>query len=378
MTKRILLVLMVISFVVLQNSWGIRLRPFLKVKGTSDDNIYLDPSGAKSTVITTISPGLNIVLPMKAHLFTLSGFLDMISYGENPDQNDAQHQTTKIAIDSAIGGGSKFRLGSISQSTSDPAYTELTDRVERTQNTTTLSLNSRLAAGIGVDVNYKATNHDYKESTYDSYDRLENSFGVCFSYLLSKIALLAGINTGSISYETVLNDNTFNQIEIGIEKKVTARLKTMIKVGQETRDYKWQTDPESFPILTLQVTERLSPNTLIKVSGEKRAYESAVYSENPYFDSIAFIVGLDQTLNQKALLAIGVTYRMNDYPNAVPVGSITDYRQDTLMDMKIGVDYEIQRWLSVRVSMRNRSRVSTLAAWDYGNTLIEAGVDLSY
>lgn len=375
MNKRVVLMVVAVAFFATTVSWGARLRPFLKVKGASDDNIYLDESGQIASAITTITPGLNLVLAMGAHNFTLSGFADIISYTVDPDKNKAQNTVLSFNTDS-MGNKAKFRFGAISQNVSDPATSELTQRVQRQQDTVNINADIPIVSGLGVGLNYNYTNHAYSSATYNNFNRREDMMGVTLSYMLSKIAIVAGMNTGSVIYKTETNNNRIQQVEVGIERKMTARMKTMVKFGQETRNYDTLADPAALPIFILQVAERFSSTTFVKLIGEKRSYESSTYAENPTFDSTAITLGVEQNIGKKVTVSLDYVNMTNDYPNLV--AALPELRKDALMNIKLGVDYRIQKWISCRAGWTNKSRDSNVNTEDYKNNVIEVGVNLSY
>jgi hypothetical protein len=380
MARRLLLVFFAVAFVALESGWAIRLRPFLNLQEMNDDNIYLDDqTGTQSSMVTTITPGLDLILPVKMHVLTLTGFLDAISYANNPAKNDASNSAIKVNIDSSLGRNSKFNLYNINLNTSDPASSEDTQRVKRLQNTTFAKLSLMPITNFGLDVDYNSTNQEYQDPIYLTYNRTEVQSKLTFSYTLSKIALLLGMGAGYTNYESHTNDNNYSILELGLRRKVTARLVSELRFGQETRTYKYSVIvPPVLPVFSLQFSERFSQKTQVTVKGEKRVYESATYTNNPYFDSTAGIFELKQGLGDKLTLNAGVTYRMNDYPEPVLSGAVLVSRSDMLLDLEVGVSYKLQDWLNLKAGLRNRSRDSNANEWDYTDNQIQAGIDFAY
>ncbi len=377
--KKIVCILCVITFIGSMAFGEVEFIRSLKVSQVFDDNIYLDSSGSVSSSKTSIEPSLGVSLKKDGKSLYISGGGDLIFYSEDSDRNNAQHVFAGLNGKFDFPCGISLVIKDNFMNTSDPATSELTKRTKRIRNHPEIILGYKFSERLSADLSGSLVLHDYQSSFYSQYERNEISGGsTLFFQFLSKTSFLAKYKLGVIDYDSADKDLNYSQIEAGITGQLTSKTKALIKGGYQIRSYKDAVyDDFSAPVATLDIESRLSSYTELKIGGGYGIYES-FYGSNTHFKSVKGNLSVDQRLLEKFILAAGIDYMKNMYPEKTVENSVEKKREDNIIDWVFGIIYEANEWMSLSADYKYRNRNSNHNIYDYTNNRISGQVNVMF
>lgn len=358
------------------------VHPYLGLKTILDDNIYLDAKNTKSSLIMTLTPGINLALPVDDHKFGLGIHADLLNYSEKSSQNNAVHTTIDILSDLKFPVGVNFKLKDTFRNTTDPAYSELVERIKRVQNDLSADLGYTINNYISAGISYSQTSHNYEKAQYQpSLNRIESETGLTVFYSASpKTSVLVEYDLGTINYENInnSNDSAYGQIRVGLKGKLTPKTIGILKVGQQNRKYNQLTGQDANPpTLSLSTLTDFSERTGLRLVAN-RDFIQSIYAPNPYYISTGLTIELNQKIVQKWAGTVTVRYETNDYPNATTESNITKKRQDNYPQLGFGIKYDILEWVQATAGYLYKERNSNFDSFDYKNSLINLGVTATF
>ncbi len=344
------------------------ITPIVKVEQMVDDNIYLDSESLNSSSVTNFRPALQIASINRKNVLLFNGGGDFFFYAKDPDRNNAQHGIFKLLGNFDFAGGMTLGVKNNFLNTSDPASSELTERVKRVENRSGLNVGYKISRKTSIDVSGLFVLHNYKESGYSHYERSEISgASTLFFQALPKTSILASLGLGTINYDSADRDLGFSQIELGIKGDFTSKTHALVKGGYHIRNYSDSSiDDFNAPVFSLEVGNKFSPNTSLSLSGVYGLNES-FYGTNSHYKFVKGIIGLNQKVMNKINGYIGIDMMVNNYPDETTESSVTKKRKDNILGSSLKLDYDVNEWIGLGANYRYRNRDSNHSAWDYTN-----------
>jgi polysaccharide biosynthesis protein VpsM len=375
--------------VVLLSGWSIagavvklsklELTPYLGLQSQMDDNIYLQQNGRQSSEINSVTPGLNLYLPVEDHQFSLMWHSDLIEYTENPTNNNAINNYVSFSTKLNFPVGVFLNASDDWISTTDPLTTEQIERTKRLQNNFTGEIGYKFADRYTVKAGYTQTLHDYLLEAYKQpLNRRESVGSVELAYNFSpKTSVLVDYGIGVIDYAFASNPNSssYNQYRLGVKGQLTPKTIGEIKLGALDKTYQDLTDKNiALGVLEMSTLTKFSDKMSLMLGANRSDVEST-FTNNNYYITTAGSVDLKRKILKNWSFDVNGTYADDAYPNAALGLSA---REDTYVQAGISLNYEAIKWLVLSAGYNYKDRDSNIDIYDYADNLIGISAKLTY
>jgi Putative beta-barrel porin 2 len=358
---------------------GFKVTPFITQRVEYESNVFQTPSHAQDDIIFKTIPGILIELPLGRHRLDLGARMEILRFADL-DKQDTEHYFVYGKFSLNFPGGLSASLKEDLAQTSDPPGTELTGRIESFTNTLAPSIEFALARRFSIGADYVWTHVSF-DSTVKELDRDEHTWGLTGFYKVApKTDLLLNLAYGIKTFDSATERDVSRYIGVvGIRGELTSKLTSTFRAGWEMRqsDRSALTDYNG-PVLggdwIYQPTER----TRITLITERFAAES-VSNENLFYIANFVTLGAEHKFTSKLLGSARLFGGMNQYPNkAAKLNSRSAWREDDILGVGLGIDYQIQRWLAVGADYSHTRRYSNFDQFDYKDDVVGVKVTLSF
>jgi hypothetical protein len=342
----------------------VEIHPFVELTETYSNNIYENYGGFKKEFdyITTLSPGIRLILPVKTHSFQLDYRADANWYSKNPETNYT-NQIGGGLIKLEFPGGLNFNfcdyfthaviprkakeIPGISGA-ADP-YREL----PYNSNNFNAMVKYRFLDRWAIEARYNKYDfryiHDYDKD--GNYNR-DIVGGSLYYRLTPKIDALLDYNFSTVDYKIANDyDNTNHYAYLGIAFDPTAKLNGYLKLGWSIKNYKQE--------LANRNNSFSTPSTLIDLNYNLFSYHifslrgSWVIEED--VDTNAPVITTDFSLGyrhiliwyEKISLNTNIGYGTKKFKETTTdADGIIKKRNDKNWYGGAGISYAPQDWLS--------------------------------
>jgi hypothetical protein len=355
----------------------VHVQPGLSYSGIWDDNLFLESSDEESDYIHSIKPSLQLDYERDRNNYaTLSSYVDILRYDEFSD-NDYEEYSLEGEVRYTSPMGFFAQLNEDYLNTED-RYSSLNNyrlgeaRVKRWLNTAGLT--------VGYEANGWTAHLKYSNYLlrYDLFrdqwqDRTDHRFELKGTYrVLPKTSVLLMYRLQDQNYPNqedtsdnnkvidsdTSQDNVYHQVFTGLAFSPSAKINGEIRVGAGRKDYEndenwngqdynddWKLNAET------KVIYNYSPKTKFRLQLYRNELESTE-PEAASFTRTQFGLGATQTFFRKFTFDIELAYLMEDYDTGAGFPS----RDDDIYDLNLGLDYQIQEWLSTGVKYKYLDR----------------------
>ena len=365
-----------------------RLLPSLELSGEYDDNVLLTPDNEIDDFIWIISPGLAIELPSRRYSARVGYRADILRYMEN-DELDTVHHTLLGDLRINFAGGLGLRLSDqfyITDEFGGFPVPELTQRIERTENTLQAGGDYTVRERYTIDLGYQWFLADYEDG-FDNLDRQDHVVAAILFYrIMPKTSILGEANYQWIRYDQEAaaraKDSDGWRIKGGVRGDFTAKTTGILKVGWEWKDYEnaGQEDWDGL-ILEGEVIWKYREPSEVRLFAGRANLESLTddidVRRNNYYISNFGGVEVRHFLTSRLILRVRGLVGVNDYPDPAAVGQ-TDEREDFFYEVGLGVRYQIRTWLAVEGGYQHLVRDSNFNDFDYADNRIKGSIILTY
>lgn len=363
-----------------------RLLPTLGLSLEYDDNILLTPDDELEDFIWHITPGIMVELPSRRYAVRLGYQADILRYMDNTDLDTVHHQALADArVDSTIGLG--LRLTDrflITDEFSGFPVPELTQRVERWENTLDAGGEYTLRERFTFDANFRWFMVDYKDDPqFEQFDRDDYTVsGTVFYRVFPKTSVLGELDYGMVRYDQPVaardRDSDAWRFLVGVKGDLTAKTTALIKVGWEWRDYEnnAREDWDGF-IAEGNIVWKYRDPSEVRLFGGRANVESLEEGRNYYITNYAG-VEVRHFLSDRLLVRVRGLGGLNDYPQDASVGEALPEREDTFFEAGVSVRYQMRRWVALELGYEFLYRDSNFDINDYRANRVKASVLLSY
>jgi hypothetical protein len=363
-----------------------RLLPSLELSLEYDDNILLTPDNEIDDFIWHILPGIAVELPSRRYAIRLGYQADILRYMDNTELDTVHHQALADArVDFVF--GLSLRLSDRFLITDDFAgfpVPELTQRVERWENTLDVGGEYRLSERFALDASYRWFTVDYQDDPeFDQFDRDDHTVaGTLFYRFLPKTSLLGEVQYNMVRYDIPAvaadRDSDAWRFLIGAKGDITAKTTVLAKVGWEWRDYEnpGRDDWDGLVAEGSIIWKYREPSE-VRLFGGRANVESLEETRNYYISNYAGIE-VRHFLSERLILRVRGLGGVNDYPGELTVGAVSAERSDTFIEAGASLRYQMRRWLAFELGYEFLYRDSNFDINDYRDNRVKAGVLLSY
>lgn len=362
-----------------------RLLPTLGVSLEYDDNILLTPDDELEDFIWHITPGISVELPSRRYAVRLGYQADVLRYMDNTDLDTVHHLALADArVDSAIGLG--LRLTDRFLITDDFAgfpVPEVTERVERWENTLDAGGEYTLRERFAFDANFRWFMVDYRDDPdFQQFDRDDYTVaGTVFYRVFPKTSVLGEVGYTMVRYDipsvAADRDSDAWRFLVGVKGDLTAKTTALVKVGWEWRDYD-NTGREDWDGLVAEgaIVWKYRDPSEIRLFGGRANVESLDEGENYYITNYAGIE-IRHFIRERWVLRVRGLGGVNDYPTDETADGLPE-RSDTFFEIGASLRYQMRRWLAFELGYDFLYRDSDVDINDYQANRVKASVLFSY
>jgi hypothetical protein len=342
----------------------VEIHPFVELTETYSDNIYKNYGGFKkeSDFITTLSPGIRLILPLKTHSFQLDYRADVNWYAKNSETNYI-NQIGGGLIKLEFPAGLSFNFSDYFTHATIPRYAKEIPGISGAAdpyrelpyngNDFNAMVKYRFLDRWAIEGRYN--NYDYRYThDYDkngNYNR--NIFGGSLYYRLTpKIDALVDYNFSTVDYKTATTyDNTNHSAYLGVAFDPTAKLNGYLKLGWSMKNYKQdlanRNNSFSTPSTLIDLNYNLSPYHIFTLKGNRVIAEDV--DTNAPMTATDFSLGYRHILkwHDKISLNANIGYGTEKFkaPTTDADGTLKT-RDDKKWYGGTGVSYAPKTWLS--------------------------------
>lgn len=363
-----------------------RILPSLEFSMEYDDNILLTPDDEIDDLIFHITPGILLELPSRQYAVRLGYQADVLRYMDNTDLDTVHHSALGDArVNFNFGLG--LRLADrflITDDFSGFPVPELTQRVERWENTLDAGADYTLRERFTFDVNYRWFTVDYRDDPeFDQFDRDDHTIsGTLFYRVFPKTSVLGEAEYNMVRYDIPIiaadRDSDAWRFKVGVKGDLTAKTTALIKVGWEWRDYENPgRDDWDGLIAEGNIIWKYREPSEVRLFGGRANVESLEETRNYYISNYAG-AEVRHFLSERLTLRLRALGGVNDYPEDVTVGAASAERSDTFFEAGAALKYQMRRWLAFELAYNFLLLDSNIDINDYRDNRIKASVLFTY
>lgn len=384
-----LVLLAVLGFAGSASAQGLQLGPFrvlpsLELSVEYDDNILLTRNDTLDDIIFHITPGILLELPSRKYAIRLGYQADILQYVDNTDLNTVHHA---MLADARVGFnmGLGLRLTDRFLITDEFAgfpVPELTQRVERWENTLDVGMDYTIRERFTADVGYRWFMVDYKDDPeFDQFDRDDHTItGTLFYRVLPKTSVLGEVQYNIVRYDipsvAADRDSDAWRFLVGIKGDLTAKTTILLKVGWEWRDYDNRTDWNGL-IAELNVIWKYREPSEVRLFAARANVESLFEGTNYYVSTFGG-AEVRHFLSERLTLRVRGLGGVNDYPEDAALGAQSADRRDVFYEAGVSLKYQMRRWVAFELGYNFLKLDSNFSEFDYTDNRVKASVIFSY
>jgi len=358
------------------NFGNLTVVPGISLQGLYDDNIYLASGNAndeeeevESDWITHVKPSLLLNYSFRERGSLSLGYQGDFAFYSDNDENDWKNNKGILALNYVAPGG--FIIGINEQYTAaeDPLgskeeYKLGVPQTERWNNDLRTRIGYDFGNRLKVLLYYNYYKQDYKEEEDFTQDYDYHEYGAGLQMRISpKTWGFIRYHHGSQDYYSVGKiagkdvdesndaDFTWNRVNAGLTWDTTAKLSGEVNFGYAWTDYDNEKDKDGNPyddkdtwIAATAVTFAATPTTTLSLT-VSRAIRTTGAGSKEYFEDTGGGISLSQRLLRKFMLTVGAGYSKHDFNRPED-----NKREQDNYNANIGLNYQIQEWLSAGVS----------------------------
>jgi hypothetical protein len=361
---------------------GFKITPFLSQRIEYESNVFQVESGAQGSTIFKTIPGFTLELPFGGrHRFDLGFRTEILRYVALESQNTENYFVlARLGFD--FPGGLKVSLKEDFSKTNDPPNTELTGPIENTTNILTPSVEYAITRRYALGLEYSWTKVNFAEdSGVTGLDRNEHLVSLTGYYRIQpKTDLLAGFAYGRKDFENEEFRNVNRYIGyVGVRGDITSRLSSSLRVGFESRQ-PVQSNLTEYNGLVANGDISYLPTERTKLTLYlERSTQESEFQSNLWYLANLVSLSVEHFFTPKFLVTGRVYGGSNDYPDkSQKVDLSFDWRQDWLVGVGFGAEYQIQRWLAVSADYTFTRRDSNFDTLSFKDHVVGGKVTLSF
>lgn len=366
----------------------VEVHPSVGLMETYSDNIYesYDNKPKESDYITTLSPGIQFLLPLRRHSFRIDYKAEINSYADN-DETDYTN--------SLFGGQMKLDFpGGLIFTMSDYYSIETTPRKWKEQagvrgsgdayrekdyyaNVLNAKIRYNFTDRWAVAVWYNNYQIEYDESYDDSGSYNRNLGGGSIFYrFTAKTEALIEYSYSDVDYDIAdIDDNINHLIYVGISFDPTAKLNGYLKLGWVEKRYKKSVSNrgDNFDIFSTLVDlgyDISSYNQLgltVYRAIEEDTDTNAPLTRSDINLSFRHILAWNEKISLNANIGCG---KVKFKKSTTDVDGMRKTRDDEKWYGGVGIGYAMQKWLGFNLNYRYTDDNSNFKRYDYSKNKV--------
>jgi hypothetical protein len=361
----------------------VEIHPSIGLMETYSDNIYQSYDGKddESDYITTVSPGIQFVLPFRRHSLQVGYKGDYNFYADN-DDTDYHSHLFGGALNLDFPGGLVFTVSDYYSISSTPRKWKEQDGLsgandpyrEEDYDANDLNVKARynFADRWAAAAWYNNHNLEYDEDYDDSGSYNRNLGGGSLFYrFTAKTEALIEYNYSTVDYDKEDTDDNDNQMAyVGLSFDPTAKLNGYLKVGWAQKEYdeKVAGRDEKYD----RFSSRVDLGYIISSYNQlglkyDRVIEEDADTNSPFTkDDVSLSFRHILSWNEKISLNARAGYASLEYETAdTDVDGTSKKRDDEKWYGGVGIGYDMQQWLSFKLDYTYTDNDSNFKRYDY-------------
>ncbi|MBN1663681.1 MAG: outer membrane beta-barrel protein [Deltaproteobacteria bacterium] len=362
---------------------SLEIHPYLNLSEYYTDNVFATETDAEHDWVTTITPGIKLQFPFRAHKLTLDYYAVLSRYANFDSENTTNHNANAIA-DFKLGSRFGLTLSDKYERGHEARSNSATGQVENYEtNAATLSAKYMFVDRANIRLDYTGTIWNFKQSDYR--DRQEHFLAAYFYYrFLPKTSAFVEYDYNNISYSQ--KEFSYGQKEYGLDSAIhtgflgltweaSEHTKGTIKGGYMLRDFE---DSNMEDMSTWAVSANLahsfSEYSFLRLIGSRVANETKYIGASSYVTTSAFADYMHK-ITYKITLVMRGQYGIDDYSNVIE--SNTEERRDKTYMIGGGVKYQMRDWVEFVLDYNHWDRDSSIAGNDMKNNIYSLSINFS-
>lgn len=359
----------------------VEVHPYLGLTETYSDNVYRNfgNRSSESDFITTLSPGIQFLMPLQRHSIQLGYQADVNWFARNSGTNYT-NQKGGGAINLDFVGGLTFNLSDYYSDAHIPrkakdgnnSSTDPFRDLPYTINDFNAMAKYRFIDRWAVEGRYNNYDYAYKNSFDNQGDYKRDTYGGSLYYRFTpKIDAVLDYNYGTIQYK---NNNTFsNSIQsayLGLTFDPSSKLRGYGKLGWAKKDYDINVAGRnnSFSAFSslIDLTYTLSRYDDFSFKANRVILED-VDTNTAYTDTdISLFYKHILAWNEKVSLNANVGYGTAKFEaDTTDIDGSVKTRDDKRYFGGVGIGYALQRWLNLGLNYRYTNNDSNFLNYNY-------------
>jgi hypothetical protein len=342
---------------------ALEVHPFVAVAETYNDNIFAVSSDKTSDWITKISPGIKLLLPYRAHKFSVDYRADINLYANTSSENTTDHYANAIA-DLQLSSLFGLKLSDTYINGHEPRYSSAYGQIEKfTKHAPSVTATYQLATLSKVQIDYTRAIWDFTVNNFRT--RQEDLVAAYLYYrFLPRTSAFVEYDFGNYMYDRKENglDSKNHNAFLGLTWEMTAITKGTVKAGYIEKRFNAAV-MEGFQTwaASLDVSHAFSDYSSIKLVGKREINESIALGSRYYVTTGAY-AEYTHRLTTKISGVARLAYGVDDYSNAI--GDATVARIDKTIFAGVGLKYQMVNWLEFSLDFYHRNRDSNIPVWN--------------
>jgi hypothetical protein len=358
---------------------ALEIHPYVLLKETYNNNIFATPTNLESDWITTITPGIKLLLPFRMHQFDLEYNAVINRYKDFTSENTIGHNASAKA-DFKLGSLFGLKLSDTYAKGHEPRDSSKTGFIEKyNTNAASLSTSYQLADRSKVQLDYTRSTWNFETSTFRSRDE-DLAAAYLFYRFLPKTSAFVEYDYRNIGYSEQASgpdnlDNKVNSVFLGLAWDVTANTKGTVKGGYNRKVFA-ASDASGISTwgASIDIDHAFSDNTFMKFVGQRVINEAGLLGTSYYVTTGAF-VEVTHKFTYKISGVARASYGVDDFSNALPPDTIV--RSDRTILGGVGLKYQFTDWLEMTLDYNYRDRKSNIDFYDVTESTYSVGLNFA-
>jgi len=342
---------------------ALEIHPFLTLRETYSDNIYLTTNDRKHDFISTIMPGLQLQLPFRRHMVTVGGSATINRYAKYNSEN-TEDWTAYGAGDLNFGSRINLKLSDTYIAGHEPRSQSATTSLEKYRNNTASGSLTYVMADISkLQIDY--ANNYWKYSNSDFRSRVENQAALYLYYrVMAKTSLFGEYELKNVNFTSNVMglDNKVHNGLLGLTWELSSRSKGTIKGGYLYKEFDQKANGNfSTFAASVDVSHYFSDYDSIKLSSARVVNESSLQGTR-YSISTGINGEYTHRFLDRLSTSLKGSYSGENFSNTAP-GDL-QLRKDTVVQFGASVQYAFRKWLDCSLDYYWRSKNSNINYYD--------------
>lgn len=359
---------------------NLEINPFLSTQENYDSNIYLTRDEAKSALINRSILGVNLVENLGSRYDLKGGYsMELLGYSRETEINNAVHHNADLGFKGNMPKGITVTVDDKWKQTTDQATSQETQRALRVENTANFVFNAPLRGKFGFAVAAQHVYNNYLDAAYGALDREETQVGADVEYKWQpKTKLFLSYRHGMLNYQAgYTNDATYDNVEVGATGSIAPKVQGTVKAGMQMRKYDESVNNAKDDADTAQYSAQAVWKPVEKTDVTlyaKRGNVETNYGDARFYTSTLTDLSVSRMV-RKFKVTVGLSYEDVRYSDKNNTLSAADKkRNDENANARLGVDYNIQKWLTANFGYSYKDRSSNFDQFEYKDNIVSLGL----